>query len=438
MGAPFCPWGLMLVLCVAVLALLAFLAWEAVKAFRSSRMRIAATFFFAAAILYGGGKRKSPDLDFAPFRGPARVLRSDAGSGFQSWGVHGAWRKSAWFQFDDDWVFPDGTNRLHGVEVLSQGLVWRTPFDTNPVAEVGVPLAVVPGLTQFDAEHTPSGSYRFSWTDAAAWRDTNSLVTASVELFRNGDIAVETNGVAAFLPRELPYAHDGFGQGAEWVSANFTNAEEVLEAGYAQWVDAQVGHGLTNGLYKLTATLLEDPPETTWLNVGAKSVAVTNAGEYAFLLEKGVRYPITVFPRDATNFVYDVCDDIAPQTRGAQVRSGAANRREAPRLRGEAASESPYSLTLVAHVEDSGVELVRPSADGAGHVCYKPQLWIAPDRVDDPTLPMQFVASVEDVPNGWNCSYDWEYCDRHETGSSFWWDDAEALSSASVTATHDG
>nr|MCR5750370.1 hypothetical protein [Kiritimatiellia bacterium] len=156
MVAPFCSWGLMLGLCAAVLALLAFLSWEAVKAFRSSRMRIAATFFFAAAILYGGGKRKSPDLDFAPFRGPARVLRSDAGSGFQSWGVHGAWRKSAWFQFDGEWVFPDGTNRLGGVEVLSQGRLWRSPFDTNAVADVGVPLAVVPGTTTVGVEHTPS------------------------------------------------------------------------------------------------------------------------------------------------------------------------------------------------------------------------------------------------------------------------------------------
>nr|MCR5752961.1 hypothetical protein [Kiritimatiellia bacterium] len=307
MGVPFGPGLMLLAFFAATLVLLAFLAREAVRAFRSSRMRVAATFFFMAAILYGGGKRKLPEHDFAPFRGPARVLRSDAGSGFQNWGVHGAWRKSAWFQFDDGWVFPDGTNRLYGVEVLSQGRVWRTPFDTNQVADVGVQLAVVPGLTTVGAELTPSNSYRFSWTDAAPMRDTNSLVSASVELFRNGDVAVETNGVVTFLPRELPYPHDGFGQDAQWVAANFTNAEEVLSAGYAQWVDAQVGHNLTNGLYKLTATLLEDPPETTWLSVGGNSVAVTNAGEFVFLLEKGVRYPITVFPRDATNFLYDAC-----------------------------------------------------------------------------------------------------------------------------------
>ena len=44
-----------------------------------------------------------------------------------------------------------------------------------------------------------------------------------------------------------------------------------------QWVDAQVGEGLTNGLYKFTATIPDDPPETVQLVVGDLSVAVTNA-----------------------------------------------------------------------------------------------------------------------------------------------------------------
>ena len=72
-------------------------------------------------------------------------------------------------------------------------------------------------------------------------------MTASVELMRCGDVSVMTNGVTWTLPRELPFAHDGFGQDAEWVAANFTNATEIAAAGgYAAWVDAQVGEGLTN------------------------------------------------------------------------------------------------------------------------------------------------------------------------------------------------
>ena len=126
--------------------------------------------------------------------------------------------------------------------------------------------------------------------DAAINRDTNNLVSAALELFRNGDVSVSTNGVAALLPRELPFPHNGFGQDDEWVAANFTNATEILAVGYSQWVDAQVGEGLTNGLYKFTVTIPGDPPETVQLVVGDLSVAVTNAGEYVFLLEKGIDY----------------------------------------------------------------------------------------------------------------------------------------------------
>ena len=88
------------------------------------------------------------------------------------------------------------------------------------------------------------------------------------------------------FPRVLPFPRDGYGQDDEWVAANFTNATEILAAGYPQWVDVQVGEGLTNGLYKFTATVPDVPPETIQLKVGNYSVAVTNAGDYVFLLEE--------------------------------------------------------------------------------------------------------------------------------------------------------
>ena len=117
------------------------------------------------------------------------------------------------------------------------------------------------GLTTFGYEFTPSNSYRFVWNDAAINRDTNNLVTASIELFRNGDHAVEIDGEGVVVTqRVLPFAHNGFGQDDEWVAANFTNATEILAVGYPQWVDAQVGEGLTNGLYKLTVNVADDPP----------------------------------------------------------------------------------------------------------------------------------------------------------------------------------
>ena len=234
-----------------------------------------------------------------------------------NWNVRGAWKDSFWLPFGDGWVFPHGTNHLSGVEVVSQGMVWPTPFDTNAVAAVSVPIEIVPGLSSFCYEFTPSNSYRFVWTDAAINRDTNNLVSAALELFRNGDVSITTNGVAAHLPRILPFPHNGFGQDAEWVTANFTNAAEILSVGYPQWVDAQVGEGLTNGLYKLSVTVADDPPETTFLTVGDLSIAFTNAGEYVFLLEKGPAYDLTVFP-PSSNVTISAVDDV-PTMRGAPM-----------------------------------------------------------------------------------------------------------------------
>ena len=189
----------------------------------------------------------------------------------------------------------------------------------DTVASLGVPVEIVPGLSAFGYEHTPSNSYRFVWTGTAINRDTNNLVTASIELFRNGDVCVTTNGIAAHLPRVLPFPHNGFGQDDEWVMANFTNATEILAVGYPQWVDAQVGTGLTNGLYKLTVNVADDPPETTLVSVGDLSIAVTNAGEYVFLLEKGPDYDLAVFP-PSSNVTISAVDDIVA-TRGVALRS---------------------------------------------------------------------------------------------------------------------
>ena len=241
-----------------------------------------------------------------------------------NWNVRGAWKDSFWLCFEDGWVFPWGTNHLSGVEVVSQGQVWPTPFDTNAVASIGVPVEIVPGLTTFSCEHTSSNSYRLVWMDAAINRDTNDLVTAAIELFRNGDISVAANGVVSVLPRELPFPHSGFGQDDEWVAANFTNAAEIAAAGgYAAWVDTQVGTGLTNGLYKLTVSVADDPPETTCITVGDLSVAVTNAGECVFLMEKGPVYDLTVFP-PSSNVTISAMDDIVPMRGPPQLRSSGA------------------------------------------------------------------------------------------------------------------
>ena len=229
----------------------------------------------------------------------------------REWNLPGAWQYSMRRQdFAGGFVFPYGTNHLACVHVSSQGSVRETRFSTNVIASVGVPLAVVPGLTECSHEYTVSNTYRFVWANAAADRDTNTLVSASIELFRNGDVVVTTNGITRTIPLELPFEHDGYGQDESWVRANFTNAEEIVSIGYANWVDQQVGVGQLNGLYKFSAVVTSNPPECLNLRVGDCNVAVTNVGEYVFLLGKGFRYDIDVYPRTFTNINFSATDDL--------------------------------------------------------------------------------------------------------------------------------
>ncbi len=228
-----------------------------------------------------------------------------------NWWRRGCWEDCRKIEFADGWVFPFGTNHFSSVVVMSQGGV-RTGFcDASEIAALGTKVALVPFDSCFSHEHTPSNSYRFAWGRAYVGRDTNTPMTASIELFRTGDVCVTTNGVPTVEPYVIPFPHVGVGQNDDWVRTNFLNAAEILSAGYADWVDAKVGVDLDNGLYKFTATFPVDPPEATELFVGDLSVCVTNAGEYVFLLEKGVEYSFGTNPFDAT-VDYSMQDDLVP------------------------------------------------------------------------------------------------------------------------------
>ena len=234
------------------------------------------------------------------------------------------WRRGAsddWMTvgFEGDWRFPFGTGHLSQVTVLSRGEVRARLRETNAVARTEDWLRLAPYRSEFHAVHTPSNTYRFAWRDCRG--ATNGVVDAAIELFRNGDVTVRENGAMVFTPRELPFAHDGYGQDEAWVQANvakmqelvptLTNADEVLSVGYANWVDEQVGIGLTNGLYKFTVSFDSLPLEVTRFEVGDYVVCVTNAGEYVFLLEKGVDYSFGAEPFVAS-VRYSYADDITP------------------------------------------------------------------------------------------------------------------------------
>src|SRR5574344_455322 len=233
--------------------------------------------------------------------------------------AHGVYEDGQRVSFDSDWVFPYGTGHLGSVEVMSGGAILPDGFAAEPIAAFAAHLSLVPGVSDFHYGRTPSNSYEFVWTEARDGRIGGAPFSGRIELFRNGDVAIDANGTAAILPRTLPFAHDGFGQDAAWIEANFarlqalspslTNAAEILSVGYTNWVDDQVGIDLTNGLYKFTATFSAAPPEATLLTVGDYSVAVTNAGEYTVILGKGTEYEFETNPYDDT-VEYRIQDDL--------------------------------------------------------------------------------------------------------------------------------
>ena len=199
--------------------------------------RIVALSFLTIGILYGGSKTNSPPR-LTMMRPTPSTKMSYAERKAQNWNIRGAWKDSFWLKFTDGWCFPYGTNHLRGVEVISFGELWQTPFDNNPVASLGVPIEIVPTLSSFLYEFTPSNSYRFAWENAAIGRDTNNLVSASLEFFRNGDILTVTNGIATYKERGLP---DEWGDPSEddFYGNNNTLPSGADEGAY-YWVDLVV------------------------------------------------------------------------------------------------------------------------------------------------------------------------------------------------------
>ena len=300
-----------------------------------------------------------------------------------AWNATGVWEDSFWCRFENDFVFPFGTNHLKGVEVLAWGEIWSTHRKDAVLAELGEKVAIGRGISQFSckyfaASETNEAKYVYSWYNGLVNRETNSVVNGRIELRRSGDILVATNGVEQLISRQLPFEHNGFGQDDEWVAANFTNSNEILSVGYSEWVDDQVGVDLTNGLYKLTVTVPERPLETTQLKVGDYSVAVTNAGEYVFLLEKGVEYQFTTWPFMETA-VYSWTDDLENNSY-SEIEELNAN-------------DGTGVWT-----EDGGVEASYPTKSTSGVIVWMPRFKAWPDVVHltPGDFPLPFIAILSD------------------------------------------
>ena len=381
--------------CLALLlAILAgYCIFCVMKVFGRCRMSFALILFSVGMLLYAGGKTNIVLRMVRPMRTLSfPVLVTEAQKMIANWNARGAYDDSLKYAFDDNWEFPSGTKHLSAVEIAANGVVYESHFSTNIVVSSPVDVSIIPGVTKFSAETTASGDHAFRWRNAGISRNLNDLIDIDLELRRNGDRLVAANGVETLYARELPFDHDGWGQDDAWVAANFTNLTEIAAAGgYAAWVDSLVGHGLTNGLYKLTVAVADTPPETIRIGVGDFSVAITNSGDYVFLLKKGISYALSSSSRIAENFAYSAVDDVPAVMRGW--------------IPGLSLSQSSGNDEGV-WSGDSG-ELVIDAPDG--RIEWLPQLRVLPPhwRPSSFRQSASFKAHVFDIPDGLPIGYQW-------------------------------
>ena len=327
-----------------------------------------------------------------PWLNSPRLLGSPPTAGLApiaSWTRTGAYSNEFVIDFPEGWCFPYETNHLESVALVARGEVFPSEQAEDPLASLTTLLSIKPGTSEVVHGPTTNNSYRIEWHDGSRSRMFFDPTDAAIELFRNGDIEITEDGVTTRIPRTLPFAHDGYGQDAEWVAANFTNATEILSVGYPQWVDAQVGTDLTNGLYKLTVSVSDNPPEATQISVGDLSVTVTNAGEYVFLLEKGIEYPLgaSYFGFETS---YSTVDDLVCNSIDLETSEGMSG---------------PGKWSL-----DGGWSLLEePSETATGRVLVMPTLRGSPDmlRAEPDDFPVVLTALLSDCARPDEVEYEW-------------------------------
>ena len=255
-----------------------------------------------------------------------------------TWHLRGAYDDLVRIDFGD-WRFPHGTDEWDHLWAFTWGRVRPSVRDrAHEIRAVGAPMSAIPGLSRLWTASTPEDARLFTWEDFAMGRvrladfraatSNVPLVSAQVELRPNGDFVTRSNAVETAYrrvdPNDVdgdglanacdphPFASDGeaFGQGEAWVRANFTNADEILSVGYADWVSGSVGTGLTNGYYLLRAFVGDTRGRPVKVTVGDREVIVREPSELAFLLEKGVAYDLGIDP-EGSPVEFDAADDLA-------------------------------------------------------------------------------------------------------------------------------
>ena len=126
------------------------------------------------------------------------------GVGYSNWWLRGAYEDV--FRLDlDGLLFPLGTNLCDSLWVYTCGMAGARLGDaSNRIVAAGVPMSAVPGLSQFWSAETDGGGRLLTWQDFALNRDTNTPVSAQLELMPSGDFIARSNEVERIYRRVNP------------------------------------------------------------------------------------------------------------------------------------------------------------------------------------------------------------------------------------------
>ena len=317
--------------------------------------RVAAVFFVTVAVLFGGTKpnltndvgtvtgedpttneilgvgnrcrcradgqlsfslEQEPNLHSTPTPSLYTSLPPSTFISLTAWTARGAFCDWQRIDFPDGFAFPAGTNLLTGVTVFAYGEIRESlhcsPSSSTFACSLPTAISLEPDASSFSYGLTASNSFVFSWQNCCVNREATNRVDASVELFRNGTIAITTNchppsANSPSLPTticQLPTPPEGFvglGQDTNWLASAFSSTDyaAITNKGYDAWLDEDyVGYNEENGHYKATITVSAMPPngEPCYLVCGPYKVIVTQPGAYSFPLEVLNEYTARTYP----------------------------------------------------------------------------------------------------------------------------------------------
>jgi len=119
------------------------------------------------------------------------------------------WKRGAYedvFRLDfGGMTFPLADELLSSVWVYSWGMAGAHLGNaSNRLVATGVPMSAVPGLSQFWSSDATNGAKLLTWETFFLNRDTNTLVSAQLEIFSNGDFIARSNEVMRVYRRVNP------------------------------------------------------------------------------------------------------------------------------------------------------------------------------------------------------------------------------------------